>query len=95
MKAVTRRGVRGAPRRPANRRVDKPLDGNALVGDLLERNPGSFFVLAKHLGLLALTCPGSRHESLISLARRNGVRSAQLVRDLNRFLAVRPTARRV
>ncbi len=79
----------------ARRRAARPLDGNALIGDLLDKNPGSFFVLAKHLGLLALTCPGSRYESLISLARRNGVRSAQLVRDLNRFLAVRPTARRV
>ncbi len=91
------------PRHAARRRVAKPLDGNTLIGDLLDKNPGSFFVLAKHLGLLTLTCPGSRYESLISLARRNGVRSAQLVKDLNRFLAprparhptVRPTARRV
>lgn len=85
--------MKNAVRRPGKRHAVKPLDGNSLVGDLLDRNPGSFFVLAKHLGLLALTCPGSRYESLISLARRNGVRSAQLVRDLNRFLAPPPARR--
>lgn len=66
---------------------------NTLLGDLLDDYPASFFVVGEHLGLMAVSCPSARYDTLKTCARKNKVSVSRLVRDINRFLKATPGRR--
>ncbi|MCL4472854.1 MAG: DUF1858 domain-containing protein [Actinobacteria bacterium] len=62
------------------------IDGETIIGDVVERLPGGAEVIEKYFGNGCFTCPGIRMESINFGATMHGVNAEDVVADLRALL---------
>ena len=62
------------------------VDGETIIGDIVERLPGGADVIEKYFGNGCFTCPGIRMESINFGATMHGVNAEAVVADLRALL---------
>ncbi|MHB1361159.1 MAG: DUF1858 domain-containing protein [Thermoleophilia bacterium] len=62
------------------------IDGETIIGDVVERLPGGAEVIEKYFGNGCFTCPGIRMESISFGATMHGVNAEDVVADLRALL---------
>jgi len=62
------------------------IDGETIIGDVVERLPGGADVIEKYFGNGCFTCPGIRMESINFGATMHGVDAEAVVADLRKLL---------
>ncbi|MHB8160474.1 MAG: DUF1858 domain-containing protein [Thermoleophilia bacterium] len=62
------------------------VDGETIIGDVVERLPGGADVIEKYFGNGCFTCPGIRMESINFGATMHGVNAEAVVADLRALL---------
>ena len=62
------------------------IDGETIIGDVVERLPGGAEVIEKYFGNGCFTCPGIRMESINFGATMHGVSAEDVVADLRALL---------
>ncbi|MEK6536829.1 MAG: DUF1858 domain-containing protein [Actinomycetota bacterium] len=62
------------------------VDGETILGDIVERLPGGADVIEKYFGNGCFTCPGIRMESINFGATMHGVNAEAVVADLRALL---------
>lgn len=65
------------------------VDGETIIGDIVERLPGGADVIEKYFGNGCFTCPGIRMESINFGATMHGVNAEEVVADLKALLESR------
>ncbi|MBK5225299.1 MAG: DUF1858 domain-containing protein [Thermoleophilia bacterium] len=63
------------------------VDGETIIGDIVERLPGGADVIEKYFGNGCFTCPGIRMESINFGSTMHGVNAEEVVADLRALLA--------
>ena len=62
------------------------IDGETIIGDVVERLPGGAEVIERYFGNGCFTCPGIRMESINFGATMHGVNAEDVVADLRELL---------
>ena len=62
------------------------VDGETIIGDIVERLPGGADVIEKYFGNGCFTCPGIRMESINFGSTMHGVNAEEVVADLRALL---------
>lgn len=62
------------------------VDGETILGDIVERLPGGADVIEKYFGNGCFTCPGIRMESINFGSTMHGVNAEEVVADLRALL---------
>ena len=68
----------------SEKKIEGPIQGKMIVGDVIELCPEAEEVFKRHLGPYCLTVPGSMTESIEFLVAMHDYHESPLVEDLNK-----------